>query len=243
MRAFHRALRRAELPVRYTQGYNPRPRVVFPHAMELGISSEDEPVEIELDGWVPPAEVASRLDEALPDGLDVREVRLMPPRRRGSKAVEAHYEAELDSNDVDSARSGVERFMEAESWALERPDQRVASGSSSVRSGLATDSADLHIGGGGRFAAAACNSRRGRVASGSFGKGGRPGKGGSRQIDLRPHVLALSVEGTALRMRLRLGQPGAARPREVVGAVLGRAGDALLDVPLRKTRTVLAGPA
>jgi radical SAM-linked protein len=237
MRTFHRALRRAGLPVRYTQGYNPRPRVVFPHALELGISSEDEPVEIELDGWVPPAEVATRLDRALPDGLDVREARLMPPRRRGSKAIEAHYEARLNSDEVDSALAGVERFMEAESWPLERPDHRVASGSfkeatrrgrvaSGVRSGLATDSAELHIGGGGRLAGAARRSKR-----------------ASRRIDLRPHVLALSVEGTALRMQLRLGQPGAARPREVVGAVLDRAGDALLDVPVRKTRTVLAGPA
>jgi len=204
MRTFHRALRRAGLPVRYTQGYNPRPRVVFPHALELGISSEDESVEIELDGWVPPAEVASRLDGALPDGLDVREARLMPPRRRGSKAVEAHYEAELDGDEVLAARSGVERFMEAESWPHERPGQR--------------------------------------VAPQSAGKGGRPAKGGPRRIDLRPHVVALSVEGTVLRIGLRLGRPGAARPREVIGAVLGRTGDVLLDVPLRKMRTVLAGP-
>jgi len=49
--------------------------------------------------------------------------------------------------------------------------------------------------------------------------------------------------GDIFRMRLRLGQPGAARPREVVAAVLGRASDPMLDVPLRKTRTVLAGSA
>jgi hypothetical protein len=55
--------------------------------------------------------------------------------------------------------------------------------------------------------------------------------------------VALAVEGSALRVHLSLGKPGAARPREVVAAVLGRPGDAMLDVELRKTKTVLTGPA
>lgn len=176
-----------------TQGYNPRPRVVFPHALEVGVSSDDEVVEVELSEWVPPADFARRLDAALPEGLDVHEVSLMAPRRRGRAAVEARYEAELAScGDITegAARAGAERFMESESWPVERVDR----------------------------------------------------EGASRQIDLRPHVLALSVEGTTLAMRLRLGRPGAARPREVVAAVLGRPGDPMLDIPLRKTKTVLAGP-
>ena len=43
--------------------------------------------------------------------------------------------------------------------------------------------------------------------------------------------------------RLRLGPPGAARPREVLAAVLGAGGDPMFDVPLKKTRTVLTGPS
>jgi radical SAM-linked protein len=191
MRAFRRALRRAGIPVRMTGGFNPRPRIVLPHALEVGISSEDEYVEIELAEWMPPAEFAKRLSAALPDGLPVREVRLLPPRKKGAVAVEAHYGAELRLEDVGAASAGVEEFLAADSWPAER---------------VARD-------------------------------------GSKRDIDLRPHVVALAVEGSALRVHLSLGKPGAARPREVVAAVLGRPGDAMLDVELRKTKTVLTGPA
>ena len=48
MRAFQRAVRRAGLPVRLTEGFNPRPRIVFPVALEVGVASLDEVAEIEL---------------------------------------------------------------------------------------------------------------------------------------------------------------------------------------------------
>ena len=120
MRAFHRALRRAELPVRMTEGFNPRPRVVFPHALEVGVPSDDEVVEIELSAWVAPAEFARRLAAELPPGLVVREVRLCPPRRQAAVALEAHYEATLDDSSARAARDGIGRFMAAQAWPFER---------------------------------------------------------------------------------------------------------------------------
>ena len=194
MRAFHRALRRAGLPVRLTGGYNPRPRVVFPHALEVGIPSEDEVAEIELEKWLPPAEFRARLSAALPEGLTLREVKLLPPKRKGCAAVEVVYVAELGEGSLDTVREGMRRFLEADTWTVERrrPDGR------------------------------------------------------TRQIDLRPHVLDLALEGAGLTMqltmRLRLGAPGAARPREVLAAILGRKGDPMFDIRLRKTRTVLTAP-
>ncbi len=196
MRAFHRALRRAGLPVRLTGGYNPRPRVVFPHALEVGIASEDEVVEIELDEWVPPAEFARRLSGALPGGLTLGEVRLMPPKRKGASAVEAVYAADIGDEDLAAAREGVRRFLESDTCKIERA---------------------------------------------------RP-DGTTRQIDLRPQVIDVrledaGLEGPRLVMRLRLGQPGAARPREVIAAVLGCQAEQALGVPLKKTKTVLTAPA
>ncbi|MHC5055814.1 MAG: TIGR03936 family radical SAM-associated protein [Planctomycetota bacterium] len=191
MRAFRRALRRAGIPVRMTGGFNPRPRIVLPHALEVGISSEDEYAEIELARWMPPAEFAKRLSRALPPELPVGEVRLLPPRKRGSAAVEARYAAELGPDDARAASAGAEDFMAKESWPVERVEH----------------------------------------------------DGSRRRVDLRPHVSGLSVEGTALHLHLKLGRPGAARPREVIAAVLGRPGEAMLDVELRKTKTVLSGPA
>jgi radical SAM-linked protein len=191
MRAFHRALRRGDLPVRMTEGYNQRPRVVFPHALEVGIASEDEVVEIELTSWVQPAEFLRRLAAALPEGLRPTACRLTAPRRQSSVAIEAHYRIGLGPGAAAAARDGIARFVAADAWPIERVDHK------------------------------------GRV----------------RTIDVRPHVVGLTLEGDDVLLRLRLGQAGAARPREVLGAVLGASEQDVLGMAIVKTKTVLTGPS
>ena len=61
MRCFERMLRRADLPVHATEGFNPRPRMVFALSLALGIVGCEEVVELELDAEVPPEEVRDRL--------------------------------------------------------------------------------------------------------------------------------------------------------------------------------------
>ena len=83
LRALHRAVRRSGLPVRWTEGFNPRPRLVLPAALEVGIASLDEVAELELTACLPLTEVQTRLTRHLPPGLILREVRELPPARRG----------------------------------------------------------------------------------------------------------------------------------------------------------------
>jgi len=191
MRTFHRALRRAGLPVRMTEGFNRRPRVVFPHALEVGVTSLDEAVEVELDSWVAPAEFARRLSEELPDDLPVTGVELAAPRRQSSVAIEARYDAELSDRDAERAGEALDAFLAAESWPIER----------------------------------------------------RQHNGVVKAIDLRPHVISLAVEGRVLHLHMRLGLPRAARPREVLAALLECPVGELLGVPLTKTQTVLTTPS
>lgn len=61
MRHFCRSLRRAGLRPRLTAGFNPRPRLVFPHPMPLGVASECETVEIEFCEKRPLPEIFSAL--------------------------------------------------------------------------------------------------------------------------------------------------------------------------------------
>ena len=70
-RSFERAVRRAGLPVAHSHGFSPHPRLSWVGAAPTGAASEAEYVEIGLTEVVAPAEVASALDAALPDGLDV----------------------------------------------------------------------------------------------------------------------------------------------------------------------------
>lgn len=73
-KAWERVLRRAEIPLEYTQGFNPRPRMQFAAALPVGVTSEDERVDIWLTERLAgdfPHEWIARLNAASPAGLPV----------------------------------------------------------------------------------------------------------------------------------------------------------------------------
>ena len=73
-RAFERAVFRARVPMAYSSGFNPHPRISYAGAAPTGSASEAEYLEIALAEVVDPAAIHASLAEALPDGLDVLEV-------------------------------------------------------------------------------------------------------------------------------------------------------------------------
>jgi len=79
MRLWERALRRAGLPLRLSQGYNPRPKLSLPEPRSVGIASEAELLEFELADWVNPDAVLDRLRAQVPPGLVIRSVDLVRP--------------------------------------------------------------------------------------------------------------------------------------------------------------------
>lgn len=69
MRCLERMLRRAELPMSYSQGYNPRPKLVFPLPLGLGVEGRREPLELSLTEPLSAQETARRLQAQAPEGL------------------------------------------------------------------------------------------------------------------------------------------------------------------------------
>jgi radical SAM-linked protein len=98
-RAVERALQRARVPMAYSAGFNPHPKISWLGASPTGVASEAEYVELALAERVEPAVLRGELDTALPPGIDVLEV------------VEA------------TAGSLAER-IEASSWRIELPGVR-----------------------------------------------------------------------------------------------------------------------
>jgi len=69
LRVFERAFKRAELPISHSQGFNPRPQVVFGQPMPLGLTSDGEFADVQLDADMDPTEFMRRLNASLPPGL------------------------------------------------------------------------------------------------------------------------------------------------------------------------------
>ena len=95
-RAFERAVFRARVPMAYSSGFNPHPRISYAGAAPTGSASEAEYLELALAAVVDPADIHASLAEALPDGLDVVEV-------------------------VESAGGSLSDLLEASRWRLEVP--------------------------------------------------------------------------------------------------------------------------
>lgn len=73
-RALERAVRKAELPIGFSAGFHPHPKISYANAAPSGAASEAEYAEIGLTARCDPEDVRTRLDAALPAGLDIVEV-------------------------------------------------------------------------------------------------------------------------------------------------------------------------
>jgi radical SAM-linked protein len=104
-RTFERAIRRARLPLAYTQGFNPQPRIQFAAALPVGFTGQAELVDIFLNEVLAPDEVVDRLAESLPPG--VRPIAAAPVPREvpslQSMLTAARYLAEVETGESDQA--------------------------------------------------------------------------------------------------------------------------------------------
>ena len=124
MHALLRAVRRAGLPVAYSQGFHPKPRVSFGPALPVGVESACEHMDLDLLGDAEPSDVARRLAPELPEGLRVVDAEVVPPEEPSiSEAMRAvHYRVEFPQ-DLWGERTlseRVEAFLSAEQAVVTR---------------------------------------------------------------------------------------------------------------------------
>jgi radical SAM-linked protein len=71
LRLFQRVLRRAEIPVLFSKGFHPIPKIRFERALKLGVESEKEKVFVYLEEFVPLEDIEEKLNKELPEGIRV----------------------------------------------------------------------------------------------------------------------------------------------------------------------------
>ena len=81
MRAFERGVRRAGLPIVHTEGFNPRPRIVFASPIGVGASGDAELVCLCLDRFAAPVDVLRSLLPRMQPGIDLREAHALEGRK------------------------------------------------------------------------------------------------------------------------------------------------------------------
>jgi radical SAM-linked protein len=119
-RAFERALRRAGLPMAYSQGYSPHPKVSWVGAAPTGAASEAEYVEVQLVEHVDPQVVRTKLDAALPDGLAVLEGVLAGPGGLAERIEASAWRIEVHGLDGEQLRQAAHMLLAAPKALVER---------------------------------------------------------------------------------------------------------------------------
>lgn len=89
---WERALRRAELPIHYSEGFSPHPKVSFPDALPVGMSSTGEYAELTFSVPIEAGPALGRLSATLPEGMDITSFVVVPD---GTKKLAAFLRATL----------------------------------------------------------------------------------------------------------------------------------------------------
>ncbi|WP_327297620.1 MULTISPECIES: TIGR03936 family radical SAM-associated protein [unclassified Streptomyces] len=119
-RAFERALRRAEVPMAYSAGFTPHPKVSYANAAPTGTGSEAEFLEIALTEARDPGTLRKLLDESLPDGLDITDAVEAHTSGLADRLTASVWELRLDGVEFEEAERAVAAFVAAGTVEVQR---------------------------------------------------------------------------------------------------------------------------
>jgi radical SAM-linked protein len=123
-RAFERAIRRSGVPIAFSAGFSPHPKVSYAGATPTGVASEAEYLEIGLAEARDPATVQAALDAALPPGIDIVNVvdAVTSQTKTLAERIEAsHWRVWLPEVSDVTARLAIEHLLTLSSAPVERP--------------------------------------------------------------------------------------------------------------------------
>lgn len=98
MRTFQRIIRRAKLPIKYSEGYNPHQIISFAQPLSVGLISECEYLEMETVENINIDELKEKINKNSPEGINILDVRIVEKNeKKAMAALElARYEVILD---------------------------------------------------------------------------------------------------------------------------------------------------
>ena len=121
LRAWERILRRAEVPLAYSQGFNPHPKITIAMPLAVGCTGEREVVDVVLEEPLSEADLVAALEPALPFGLSVVSAAQVPLRAPALPSLisRANYEITLHDASVKEVERRVSDLLDRESVVIE----------------------------------------------------------------------------------------------------------------------------
>lgn len=126
-KAFERAIRRAEIPIAFSEGFNPHPKIAIGAPLSVGMAGKHEYLDLELREAISPVNFKEKINTKLPVGMEVLMARIIPKAKPLMAIINsASYRVELDADHVDIAvlKQAVKGFLALETFLFERKTQK-----------------------------------------------------------------------------------------------------------------------
>ena len=124
MRTFQRAIARAKLPAKHTEGFNPHAYISIALPLSLGYTSECEYLDLILLELLPEDEIISRMNAVLPDGIRLLGAYEQKMKTKEIGAARFAITMEYDNGCADAIVSEVNTFLNADSIVVLKKSKR-----------------------------------------------------------------------------------------------------------------------
>ena len=122
-RLWERAMRRADLPLSYSQGFHPQPKISLASALPLGFSSVGEVLDVRFNEELAEQDIAARLTDSLPKDIRILKVETVDERAPAlqTQVLSADYTVTLtEPIDPEGLQRKIEEIVSAEKLTRER---------------------------------------------------------------------------------------------------------------------------
>jgi len=124
LRTFERAIRRAELPIAHSQGFNPRPQMSFGLPLSVGVTSASEFVDLDMNERINPEEFKNRMNDNIPEGFRIIEASYIDSKESLMASIgAASYEVWLGLKGQDNKeilQNKIKDFLKKDSIEIEK---------------------------------------------------------------------------------------------------------------------------
>lgn len=124
MRCFERCIRRAGIPLWYTEGFNPRPFLTFALPLSLGVVGLNESVDLKLVEDMSLDEVQSRINACLPEGIRIKSI--SEPVKKNTAIAASIYSINVYSSNmrINELNNSLNEFLLRDSIVITKLNKK-----------------------------------------------------------------------------------------------------------------------
>ena len=124
VRLFHRSFNRSQVPIKYSEGFNPHPKFSIANPLSLGIESEGEYIDVELAKDIKIEDFISRTNKALPEDIQIIKAVEINNEQSISAIIDwAYYEIKFilnKENNIEDLSKDIEKWIKSDEVLITR---------------------------------------------------------------------------------------------------------------------------